>query len=298
MKKALIVINSFSTNENVIYKARRLKDELEKRNISCDIKKACEIPVVSTGDKVSFPFKEEEYSFCIYLDKDKYLSKALSSCMHLYNSYQSLLLSDDKMSSILELKDTSFSSPLTISSPLCYMDEVDEEKYSSFLLYVEKELNYPLILKLCYGSLGKQVFLIKNRKELFALYREFKKVPLLFEEYICKPIADDYRLIVIGDEVVASMERINENDFRSNISLGGKGFDVTDTIDDKYKVAAVNIAKKLHLDYAGIDLTCDKDSNPLFLEANGNAFFTEIEKVTKVNVASKLIDYILKKEGI
>ena len=34
----------------------------------------------------------------------------------------------------------------------------------------------------------------------------------------------DIRVAVVGKKVVGSFMRINENDYRSNISLGGNGF--------------------------------------------------------------------------
>ena len=91
------------------------------------------------------------------------------------------------------------------------------------------------------------------------------------------------------------MERINEADFRSNIALGGKGLDATNTIPESFKDMAIKASSVLKLDYAGIDIAMDDDGSPLFLEANGNAFFTEIEKVTNINIAKEIVKMILKR---
>lgn len=296
MKKVLIVINSYSINENIIYKSNRLKEELLKYKIDSDIVKANSLLVKTYGDKLDLDLND--YYFCLYLDKDNYLAKAISLKISLYNSYESLVLSDDKMLSILNLYKMGIKAAKTISCPLCYLDDIKKEDIDIFLNSLEKEFTYPMVMKLTHGSLGRQVFLISNRKELEEYYSTYKKVPHIYEEYLNYHLGDDYRLIVVGNKVIASMERINKKDFRSNIALGGKGYDVTDTIPSIYKEAAVNAARALKLDYAGIDLARDKDDKPIFIEANGNAFFTEIEKVTRINVASHFVKYILLKEKI
>ncbi len=297
MKKVLIVINSYSISENIIYKSTRLKEELLKYKIESDIVKANQLLVKTKGNELDLEYLTDYY-FAIYLDKDNYLAKAISLKIPLYNNYESLILSDDKMLSILNLYNSNIKAPLTISCPLCYIDEPKVDEVKLFLDDVEKALSYPMVFKLTHGSLGKQVFLINNRKELEEYYSMYKKVPHIYEEYLNYHIGDDYRVIVVGDEVIASMERVNKNDFRSNIALGGKGYDVTNTLNDSYKQLAIKAAKCLKLDYAGIDIAKGKDDEPIFIEANGNAFFTEIEKVTSINIASHFIKYILRKEKI
>ena len=74
--------------------------------------------------------------------------------------------------------------------------------------------------------------------------------------------------------------------------------DPTSTIDPKFNSLAIKACQALKLDYAGVDVAIGEKGEPYFLEANGNAFFTEIEKITKVNVTKKLVEYIVKKLGI
>ncbi len=291
--KALIVLNAYSVNKDCLYKARRLEEELLKRSVETDIVRAEKLPVRSYGDFLDMDFLDG-YSFAIDLDKDLYLAKALSQRMPLFNSYESFRISDDKMLSILELDKSGVKTPLTISCPLCY-SEIGEETVKRFLDDVEEKLGYPLVYKQCHGSLGKQVLLIHDRKELKECYLKNKGIPHLYEKYLSANSGRDYRVIVIGDRVVAVMERENRNDFRSNIALGGKGTDVTETVSPGVKETALKAAEALKLDYAGIDIGIDNDGNPTFLEANGNAFFTEIEKVTGMNIAGDFVEYILER---
>lgn len=297
MKKALAIVNGFTLNQNNLYKIQRLKEELSFYQIELETKDAISLLPYCYGDKIEIPFLQD-YLFAIDLDKDRYLAKAISDYLPLYNSYEAIMLSDDKMSSILALKGTKIPVPLTIPAPLCYAYHPDPKKEKEFLDKVEEALSYPLVFKECHGSLGAQVKLIHNREELEAIYQEKKETPHLYEKFLSSHIGHDYRIIVIGDKAVACMERINQHDFRSNIALGGIGKDVTNTLSPAFISLAEKATRALKLDYAGIDVAIQDDGSPCFLEANGNAFFTEIEKVTKVNVTKLLVEHILKKEKI
>ena len=291
--KALIVINGYTDNGSLLKKAKRLVEALEAESIAADVKKATHLLVLSQGDKGCVLPEGEKYDFCLYLDKDAYLAKALSEEMPLFNSYRSLVLSDDKMKTLQAIRKTGIQAPKTISAPLCYVDNPDPKEVSFFLHHVEEVLSFPIVFKACHGSLGRQVLLLKNEKELFQCYQQNSHIPHLYEEYLSSHPGQDYRLFVIGEKVIAAMERKNDKDFRSNIALGGKGRDVTKTIADSYKDVAIRACKALDLLYAGIDIAIGKDGEPIFLEANGNAFFSEIEKVTGIDVASFVVKEVL-----
>ena len=91
------------------------------------------------------------------------------------------------------------------------------------------------------------------------------------------------------------MNRINNNDFRSNIYLGGKGVDVTTSVSNDIKDIALKANKILNLDYSGVDIMLDNNDIPTLLEVNSNPFFSEVEKVTKINITKSLIDYLISK---
>lgn len=290
----LILLNGYSDNPNIRYKIRRLKEEFLPFGATLDVKTALEMPVLTSGEKNLTPYLED-YSFCIDMDKDRYLAKAISEKMPLINSYKSMMLSDDKMLTLLALSKSGVKAPLTIAAPLCYTSKPDPKKVEEFLNQVEKRLSYPLVYKECHGSLGMQVALIHNRKELEARYLSNIQIPHFYERFLQKNAGHDYRVIVIDGKVLAAMERINEKDFRSNIALGGKGKDVTNTLPDAFKDMALKATKALELDYAGIDIGIDDDGSPCFYEANGNAFFTEIEEVTNINIAKPFAEMVMKK---
>ena len=290
--KGLFILNSFYRHPSNLYKIERLQECFLKYGITMETRDALSLSMVASGDSLSIP-GIEDYDFAIDLDKDIYLARAVSLKIPMFNSYHSLLLSDDKMSSILALYQAGVKAPKTISAPLCYTERIDEEVENRFYDLLERELSYPMVYKACHGSLGKQVKLISSRKELQEMYRLSCHQEHLYEEYLDSHAGDDYRLIVVDHKVIAVMERKNEHDFRSNIALGGKGYDVTDSIEEVYKEVAIKASEALDLDYAGIDLARGKNGEPLFLEANGNAFFTEVEKVTHIDIANEVVKMII-----
>lgn len=292
-KTGLVVINSYIANPNNLYKIRRLKEEFLSYGVSLDVRDAISLLPICSGDKSDIGLSS--YSFCIDMDKDMYLAKIISQSIPLFNSYESMMLSDDKMKSIIALKGSGINVPLTIPAPLCYTSHPQEKTVSLFLDKVEQKLGYPLVFKECHGSLGRQVSLIHDRDELIKTEYDNLSVPHLYEAFLSKHQGHDYRIIVIDNKVICCMERINPHDFRSNIALGGHGYDVTDTLPQSYKDIAWKASEALGLVYSGIDIGTDNNDRPVFIEANGNAFFTEVEEVCKINVAAAFADCIYKK---
>lgn len=288
MKKGLILINAYYDIPSYLNQAERLKEEFLSVGISADIVKNGELPLVLKDGKVCL---DAHYDFCVYLDKDKYTSLMLEkSGMRLFNPHDAVVACDDKMTTYITLADSGIPMPETISGLLCYLPEKQVQKATADR--IEKALGYPLIAKESYGSLGKGVYKIDDRNALDDILKDLKLKPHLFQKFIASSCGKDIRVIVIGDKVIAAMERRSESDFRSNIELGGKGEKITPS--EKLVDLSVKAARLLGLDYCGIDWLEGEDGNYLLCEVNSNAFFGGIEAVTGVNVAKAYANYIRK----
>lgn len=290
--KGLIVINSYSQSESISYKAYRLMVEFAKHGITMDVVKSIDLSIVYKDGEETIQ-DLDEWSFCIYLDKDKYLIDAIESKMPVINSGKATYLCDDKMVTYQALRSQGIRTPKTIPASLCYTPNIDVQLQNIFLDCVEKELSYPLICKESYGSLGRQVYMINNREELNAIDTKLIRTPHLYQQYYPEAYGHDTRIITIGYEPIAAMERINDHDFRSNIAEGGVGYLAHPK--QSFLNMAKSVSKILGLVYGGIDIIEDKDGNPVFIEANSNCFFTEIEKVCNVNVTKALVEYVINK---
>lgn len=290
--RGLIVINSFSSSSSINYKAFRLKEEFKAFGVVCDTLKTVDLPIIYKDGEENIK-DIDKWDFCVFLDKDKYLIDALEQRMPVFNSAKSTFLCDDKMVTFEALRGSGILTPKTIPAPLCYSPSPDKKAIDFFLDTVERELGYPLIIKESYGSLGKQVYLIHDRAELDKKNNELLGITHLFQQYYPEAYGKDFRIITVGGKYLTSMERINPHDFRSNVYEGGVGHKVN--LPSSFKEVAEKASLLLGLDYGGIDILQDKEGKPVFIEANSNCFFSEIEKVTGVNVTRQVVMHILQK---
>lgn len=282
--KALILINPYLNKESEFYQSRRLKEELERIGVSCDV-----LPNQWQAEIVGGRIAEtltRQYAFCVYFDKDRYVPRMLEKKgLRLYNRAEAVELCDDKMLTHIALAERGIPMPRTVPAPLCYKDEA---KIGEIAL----DLGFPLVVKECFGSFGQQVYLVNDKEELTVLSEKLKLRPHLYQEYIGTSTGRDVRVICIGGKAVASMLRTSDRDFRSNLGLGGRGKPYD--LDEKGRTLCEEVCKIVNLDYCGIDLLFG-ERGFLVCEVNSNAFFGGVERVTGVNVARLYAEYLVRK---
>jgi len=158
---------------------------------------------------------------------------------------------------------------------------------------VEKVVGFPCVLKVVTGSHGKGVYLCHTPKEFEDLSELVSsldsKMSMIIQEYIEHSKGRDLRVIVIGGRVVGAMQRTATDDsFKANISRGGAGkpYDV----DDEMEMLAIQVAKVLDLDIAGVDLLFHPDGYRI-CEANSSPGFKGFEASLGINIPQKVFDY-------
>ena len=289
MRKGLCIINTFNKSEGYLYQGNRLKEAFKNLNVELEIVTTEDLFLhIENNGNIKLNFNLKEYDFAIFNDKDTVLSRMLEKKgLRVFNNSIAIETCDNKFLTHVCLSENNIMMPKTYPSFLCY----SKNNYANpnYFLKISKEIGFPLIFKINYGSLGANVFLVNNIDELLELANKYKYQSFLIQEYIEKSKGQDIRVIVIGHKVVASMLRKNENDFRSNIGLGGKGYKID--LPQKASEIAVKVSKILNLDYCGVDILFD-ENNYYLCEVNSNAFFQEIEKVTSINVADYYARYI------
>lgn len=237
--------------------------------------------------------------FILFWDKDVRLAKILEGLGYrLFNRADAIAACDDKsmtfmrLATVKEIYDIPM--PETILAPMTYANIGYHGDYS-FLKLVEKKLSYPLVIKECFGSFGAQVYLASTRSEAENILERCAGKPLLFQEFIESSYGRDLRLEVVGEEVVATMLRTHDSDFRANITNGGKMSAYTPSTEAVS--LAVNVCKALNLDFAGVDLLFGEQDRPILCEVNSNAHFKNIYTCTGVNAADKIMEHILRSLG-
>lgn len=278
-----IVVNAYIRNKSQIKQAERLAEELTLLGADCEIIKNVSLAEIKDGRITAI-----NADVCIFLDKDRACAYLLEKKgIALFNKSQAIEICDDKMMTHIVLADYGISMPDTVYAPLCYYKDVT---ISDELINSVEELGYPLVAKKCYGSLGADVNLIKDRTELFNFEQKNKLEAHFYQQFIGRG-GEDIRVIVIGGKYVCSMKRSNKNDFRSNIELGGVGEKFV--ADNELISLCEKVASIIGLDYCGIDILIDNAGRYFVCEVNSNAFFTEAERVCGVNIAKKYAEHII-----
>ena len=283
--KALILVNAYSATDT--RQATRLKAELSARNMTVDVKRNDGFFGRLIGDELR---AKTDCDFCIFLDKDKYVSHILErSGIRLFDKAAAIEVCDDKMSTHIALSGHGIQMPDTLPGLLCY-DGAETIKAHA-LDEAEATLGYPVIIKQSFGSMGKGVFKADDRKALEIIAEKVKTTPHIFQRYIGSSHGRDCRVIVIGGKVVGGIQRRSAGgDFRSNVGLGGSA--VQTDVPDAMREAAEKAAKILDLDYCGIDFLYGE--TPLLCEVNSNAYFDAFEQATGINVAGLYAEHIVK----
>lgn len=99
----------------------------------------------------------------------------------------------------------------------------------------------------------------------------------------------DVRIYVVDGTIIGAMKRIAPaDDWRTNVARGGRIEDFTPHLPRQVGALAVRATDVLDLDYAGVDLLCNRDTWYV-LEVNPTAGFTGLFAATGVNPAPHIV---------
>ena len=279
-----LIVNTFMESEKFKNLYKLLFDAFDKRGVSLTIKRAQDISL-EVGKEI-----KEKPDFAIFWDKDIYLAERLEAQgIRLFNSSRAINLCDNKILMYQELIKHQIRIPRTLVAPKTF--EGLGYKDLAFVKEAGKELGWPLVIKEAYGSFGEQVYLANDMDEAEKIITAIGYHDFLMQEFIASSKGKDVRINVIGEQVIASMLRENKNDFRSNISNGGKGVNFSPNQD--YIDLAIKTVKALGLDFAGVDVLFGEDG-PIICEVNSNPQFASTLSATGINLADFIADYILR----
>ncbi len=150
----------------------------------------------------------------------------------------------------------------------------------------------PLVVKLVEGTQGIGVVLAETRQAAESVIDAFRglNAHILVQEYIREAKGRDIRCLVVGDRVVAAIERqAKEGDFRSNLHRGGTSRVVN--ITPREREIALKAVLTLGLEVAGVDIL-RAERGPLVMEVNASPGLEGIEKTTGLDIAAQMIGWI------
>ena len=151
----------------------------------------------------------------------------------------------------------------------------------------------PLVIKLLEGTQGIGVVLAETYQAAKSVIEAFRGLDanILVQEYIKEAGGADLRCFVVGGKVIAAMKRQGaKGEFRSNLHRGGNAEKINLSVEER--TTAIKAAKAMGLNVAGVDLL-RSNHGPVVMEVNSSPGLEGIEKATKIDVAGKIIEYIV-----
>ncbi len=149
-----------------------------------------------------------------------------------------------------------------------------------------------LVIKLLNSTQGKGIVLAESQKAARAVISAFRNLEANFlaQEYIKESKGQDIRCLVLGRKVIASMVRTPAaGDFKSNLHAGGKSKSIKITAEERK--LAVRASRTLGLSFSGVDLI-RSNSGPKIIEVNSSPGLQGIQSITRVDLASTIIQYL------
>jgi len=200
-----------------------------------------------------------------------------------FNSANSIDIVKDKLYQFQVLAESGMPIPKTMLA-----------KFPLDLDVVGKHIGYPVVVKTLSGSQGSGVFLCETQQSLDELLQMVENtnpnVNLIFQEFIKSSYGRDLRVVTVGGRVVGAMLRTaNDGNFKANYSRGGTTtkFEITTEIE----WFVLEIARKLDLDIAGVDLLFDENGFKI-CEVNSSPGFEGLEKACNKNIANEIIQFV------
>ena len=199
---------------------------------------------------------------------------------HVVNPTYACRKAKDKYSTICALARAGLPIPRT------YVTEMAHWAYRASRSF--KQIVYKPIV----GSLGFGSMRFVNPDLAFNAYKTLERWghPMYIQEYLEKP-GRDIRAFVIGETILASMYRIAPpGEWKTNVAQGGQTQPIQ--LSEELQELALRATKSLDLLYAGVDIL-ETEGGPVLLEVNGSPSWQGLQRATGVNVAERLVQFVV-----
>lgn len=282
MKAALISLGSVSSAWT-LEAMKKYFEQVDDINL-----KSIEVDLGGKKPKVLVDGQPLEDYDCIYLKGSFRYLQILNSVASVLqkNTYvpfapQAFLMGHDKLLTHLALQQHSVPMPETyISSGPAGAQKLLEK------------VSYPIVLKFPSGTQGKGVMFADSLTSAKSILDAMSALnqPVIIQKYV-ETGGTDVRAFVIGDKVVAAMQRkAEEAEKRANIHAGGKGTGIK--LDYKTQELAIKTAKAVGASICAVDILKAKGKGSLVIEVNLSPGLQGITEATKIDVADKIGKYL------
>jgi len=147
-----------------------------------------------------------------------------------------------------------------------------------------------VIVKPLFGSMGLGMVRVSDEETAWRVFRALDAIRGVY--YLQRAIPHegrDIRAFVIGDRVVAAIERRSPG-WRTNISRGGEATAMV--LPAAWSEMSLRATRAVGAVYAGVDLLPAQDGTVYVLEVNGIPGWRGLQEATSFDVAGALIDHV------
>lgn len=176
-----------------------------------------------------------------------------------------------------------------------FINTIDQKKIKQI---IKRLGGFPIVIKKIGEQKGIGVDKADNLKDLINITKKYidQKNPYIVREYIDSP-GISFRSIVLDKKVLVTYKNvsIHKDDFRSNI-------DQLQRIREMAKISKfqeniiIKAVKTLGVNFGAVDFLYDKNNQLKILEVNFPCNFAPAQKLSKINIAEKIILFLKDKK--
>ncbi len=267
---------------------KELQKEAEKAGCKSELIDVRKLSFDVTGKKISNGFGDVVLQRCISYYRSIFLARILENFgVHVINSTKVSEACGNKLVTSMLLAKAGVPTPKTYVA-------LDAES----VFETAEKVGYPVVIKPFTGSWGRMVDIAKEPQTLGTIveYRESMQSPVehmyYIQEFVKRP-PRDIRLIVAGEEVIASVYRnAPKGEWRTNVARGGTttAFKLNKEIED----ITLRAARAVGGGILGVDAMETKDHGYTIHEVNNTVEFKGAQASTEHRIAKKIIDYLIR----
>jgi [lysine-biosynthesis-protein LysW]--L-2-aminoadipate ligase len=267
---------------------KELQKEAEKAGCKSELIDVRKLSFDVTGKKISNGFGDVVLQRCISYYRSIFLARILENFgVHVINSTKVSEACGNKLVTSMLLAKAGVPTPRTYVA-------LDAES----VFETAEKVGYPVVIKPFTGSWGRMVDIAKEPQTLGTIveYRESMQSPVehmyYIQEFVKRP-PRDIRLIVAGDEVIASVYRnAPKGEWRTNVARGGTT--TTFKLNKEIEDITLKAAKAVGGGILGVDAMETKDHGYTIHEVNNTVEFKGAQASTEHRIAKKIVDYVIR----
>lgn len=300
MKKGLFLVGDYSS---YLKEFNFIQEFFKNLNIEIDLVDFRDISVLAEDD-----FNDKIYIKGKKIDLPDFVVVAAVSERHLYKLCSVVRMFETLNVNCINTVDSIVKAGDKIYSLQLAKQLVPEVKIPKTLLIspevsldiVEKEIGFPLVIKIMDGNQGNGVCLIETKEELDNILNIITASDygqeIMVQEAILASKGRDIRVVVANGEVIHAFARYNDNDFKSNIHKGGSidNFHAPDSLID----VSIKLATAFGLKMGSIDFLFGETEDEFYLcELNsvpGISYIFEAKKAGQADVIERFAKAAIK----